>query len=552
MAEKKEILKITLLYSVRDRPVVQQLVALLKENNCEVFTFEDYAKSLNSSYLLIDSALDKFLKYTFSKSDVYMPLITENQIKSMATNNEMSYALSLAKNKGINVVPICIDDPSIMKDVSYMFMGFFPAIFETQGSNLSFLEMIEKLRKEVFIYKLPNLIDDYRAIGDNKTTCKYVCELISKYGELLTAEYSDDKLITTFQAIYKYVYKYSLDWSYPNAKFDRYIVEIYQVFKKCLDLYLDKDVNYSPEYVLKLINVFNSIMNEYVYLEYDVNRSSDEDANYQIKLIEKYPELKDKVDSLVDKDYTYLKIKNKEEKNEDNKIQVAIAEYLLKSNELFNLLREKVEQPLDFYQCLKMSYERLKNYCALIKDSKTGALAIEKIHELDEIIKDSDLINKETKSVKEFKAVLGLKSEDVGQYDVFLSHKSLDTDMASNVYKFLKGNMLNVFFDKECLPDLGQAEYHEVIMNALDNSTHFIIVLSSLEYIKNGWVKEEMETFASEVREGRKEGNFLFLVTDEIMDEIRITNKKCIPLQFRKFEVMLISEYKEKILPYLR
>ena len=66
------------------------------------------------------------------------------------------------------------------------------------------------------------------------------------------------------------------------------------------------------------------------------------------------------------------------------------------------------------------------------------------------------------------------------------------------------------------------------------------------------WVKEEMETFASEVREGRKQGNFLFLVTDEIMDEIRITNKKCIPLQFRKFEVMLISEYKEKILPYLR
>ena len=293
-------------------------------------------------------------------------------------------------------------------------------------------------------------------------------------------------------------------------------------------------------------------MYDYVYMEYDVNRSSDEDVKYQIKLLEKYPELKDKEDLLVDKNYTYTKIKENKQVEEDNKIQVAIAEYLLKSNELFNLLREKVEQPLDFYQCLKMSYERLKNYCALISDSKTGALAIEKIHELDDIIEGADLINKETKAVKEFKAVLGLKSEEVGQYDVFLSHKSLDVDMASNVYKFLKGNMLNVFFDKECLPDLGQAEYHEAIMNALDNSTHFIIVLSSLEYIKSGWVKEEMETFASEVREGRKEGNFLFLVTEEIMDEIRITNKKCIPLQFRKFEVMLISEYKEKILSYLR
>lgn len=552
MAELKETLKVTLIYAMKDRFIANQIVQILKENNCEVYTFDDYMKSLAKGDFFSDAIYDNFVKYAFSKSDVYMPLLSENQQRSVAANNEIAYALSIAKNKGINITPICIDSIDALRDSTYLLQSYYAVIFSTKGSNQGFIDYIENLRKRTFIYKLPKLIDDYNAIGDNKTTCKYICELLTKYGELLTSEYSDDKLITTFQAIYKYVYKYSLDWAYPNAKLDKYIVDVYKVFKKCLDLYLENNINYSPEYVLKLINVFNSIMNEYVYLEYDVNRSSDEDANYQIKLIEKYPELKDKVDSLVDKDYTYLKIKNKEENNEDNKIQVAIAEYLLKSNELFNLLREKVEQPLDFYQCLKMSYERLKNYCALIKDSKTGALAIEKIHELDEIIKDSDLINKETKSVKEFKAVLGLKSEDVGQYDVFLSHKSLDTDMASNVYKFLKGNMLNVFFDKECLPDLGQAEYHEAIMNALDNSTHFIIVLSSLEYIKNGWVKEEMETFASEVREGRKEGNFLFLVTDEIMDEIRITNKKCIPLQFRKFEVMLISEYKEKILPYLR
>ena len=66
MAEKKETLRITLIYSSRDRLFAGQIIRLLKENNCEVFTFDDYAKSLNSSYLLIDSALDKFLKYTFT------------------------------------------------------------------------------------------------------------------------------------------------------------------------------------------------------------------------------------------------------------------------------------------------------------------------------------------------------------------------------------------------------------------------------------------------------------------------------------------------------
>ena len=548
MAEKKETLRITLIYSSRDRLFAGQIIRLLKENNCEVFTFDDYAKSLDNRMFLVTSAFDNFLKYALSKSDVYMPLITESLTRSMATTNEMSYALSLAKNQGIDITPICIDNFDAIRNASYLYMEYFATVFNTNGDNYTLIETIERLRNSTFIYKLPKLIEDYYAIGDSKKTCEYISNLLIKYVDLLKSDYSDDKLITALKAIYKYIYMYNVDWTYENAKFDKYIVEVNNAFKYCLDLYLEKNINYSSENVLKLVYKIDNIMNEYVFLEYGVNRSSDEYPKYQVKLVEKYPELSDFSEVLIDKNYTFKKVKE----TEDNKIQVAIAEYLLKSNELFNLLREKVEQPLDFYQCLKMSYERLKNYCALISDSKTGSLAIEKIHELDDIINSSDLINKETKSVKEFKAVLGLKTEDVGQYDVFLSHKSLDTNMASNVYKFLKGNMLNVFFDKECLPDLGQAEYHEAIMNALDNSTHFIIVLSSLEYIKTGWVKEEMETFASEVREGRKQGNFLFLVTDEIMDEIRITNKKCIPLQFRKFEVMLISEYKEKILPYLR
>ena len=182
MAELKETLKITLIYSMRDRPLARQIVSFLQQNNCEVFSFDDYMGASHSNIFQIDTALDKFLKYAFSKSDVYMPLITENLIHSRATNNEMSYALSLAKNKGINIVPICIDDASAMKDVSYMFMTYFATVFETKGTNYALLETIENLRKSAFVYKLPNLIDDYRAIGDNKTTCKYVRDLLTPHG----------------------------------------------------------------------------------------------------------------------------------------------------------------------------------------------------------------------------------------------------------------------------------------------------------------------------------------------------------------------------------
>ena len=55
MAKLKETLKITLIYAMKDRFIANQIVQILKENNCEVYTFDDYARSLNSNFLLIDT-----------------------------------------------------------------------------------------------------------------------------------------------------------------------------------------------------------------------------------------------------------------------------------------------------------------------------------------------------------------------------------------------------------------------------------------------------------------------------------------------------------------
>ena len=199
-----------------------------------------------------------------------------------------------------------------------------------------------------------------------------------------------------------------------------------------------------------------------------------------------------------------------------------------------------------------MSYERLKDYCALIGESEIGSLAIEKIQEIEAIINNKEPDNNASLESNSLKAILGIKTLEQGEYDVFICHKSEDTILASKVYKFLKGNMINPFIDKECLPELGKSEYQEAIMEALNNSKHFVIVISNLDYIKQGWVKEELDTFAQELREGRKTGNLLFLVTSNIMEEIIKTNKTCLPLQYRKFEIMLINEYQDKILTYLR
>lgn len=55
------------------------------------------------------------------------------------------------------------------------------------------------------------------------------------------------------------------------------------------------------------------------------------------------------------------------------------------------------------------------------------------------------------------------------------------------------------------------------------------------------------------ILEGRKKGgNFIFLVTDDVYDEIMASNKSCLSIEYRKYEIMKFSEYRNKILSYLK
>ncbi|MCL2115189.1 MAG: toll/interleukin-1 receptor domain-containing protein [Methanobrevibacter sp.] len=100
---------------------------------------------------------------------------------------------------------------------------------------------------------------------------------------------------------------------------------------------------------------------------------------------------------------------------------------------------------------------------------------------------------------------------------------------------------------------MGEAEYRKAIMQALDMSDHFIVVISDLEYLSSKWIEEEMSTFHSEMKEGRKENsNFLFVVTEEVMETIICRNKKCFEIDYRRYEIIKISEFKEKLINYIK
>ena len=117
----------------------------------------------------------------------------------------------------------------------------------------------------------------------------------------------------------------------------------------------------------------------------------------------------------------------------------------------------------------------------------------------------------------------------------------------------MNANLLLPFFDKVTLPEIGDSEYEDAIMNALENASHFVVIITNLQQLDSHWVKLEMNTFHHEIVEGRKdESNFILLVTDEVYHQITESNKKCINIKFRSYEIMRISQYKTIILDYLR
>jgi len=107
-------------------------------------------------------------------------------------------------------------------------------------------------------------------------------------------------------------------------------------------------------------------------------------------------------------------------------------------------------------------------------------------------------------------------SEGSEVYDVFVSHKSEDAEHALQVYDFLVSRGLRVFFSKESLPRLGSSEYHKQIDLAVDRARHMVVVASCRENLESRWVEYEWRMFLQLFLRGRKSGNLLSVITEDM------------------------------------
>lgn len=120
------------------------------------------------------------------------------------------------------------------------------------------------------------------------------------------------------------------------------------------------------------------------------------------------------------------------------------------------------------------------------------------------------------------------------RYDVFISCKSEDYHFARKVYQYLREQNYNVFLADTELRQKGNAEYGEIIDEALDSATHMVIVATKPEYIMSAYVKSEWRTFIEEKRSGRKMGNIVTLIEFTISE---------LPISLRHFQSFNLNSF---------
>ena len=127
------------------------------------------------------------------------------------------------------------------------------------------------------------------------------------------------------------------------------------------------------------------------------------------------------------------------------------------------------------------------------------------------------------------------------KYDIFISCKSEDYPFARKVYQYLREHNYHVFLADTELRKKGNAEYGEIIDDALDSAIHMVIIATKTEYIQSTYVKSEWRTFIEEKRSGRKMGNIITLIEFNISE---------LPISLRHFQSFNINSY-HQITDYL-
>lgn len=573
----KKIHDVFISYSQQDCAIAEDLKQALEAEHIAVYSKPEAD--------LIETDWVTSIRDAISNCRIIVALVTESSVKSAWCKLELDSALQAASNRSKAIVPVCLpgDILESAPDISFLLAPYQQ--LRIQDASPQTIQMIvghirsmihQKASDNVLYEKL----SEYISAGLNSQATETLCLLINKLCEKISGQ-SPSQRSNSYLTLLSYLEKMEqlYDYTYGqagrtlahkkldalgnvgsllhNSEFDS--EDLYYISIALRFIYFDRVIRLDcadaitggevsdgfvktlPEkdyaqkqekYTAKYRRLISAVLTSYSPSQLQFIRATEEFIYGQREKIIREPAVQKVTD--------------------DDSLLQSVAAFTREGNKLFDIISEK--QPArDFLQCLITSYERLKAYCDVVGAKDICAECIERIAELKQkMIVSTTQSTASDKSETGIKTLLGLTIPKSGEYDVFISHKHEDFDLALGIYEFLRENLKEPFIDKVSLPEMSDAKYRKSIMQALDGSKHFIVVLSDLSYLESYWVSLEMEVFLSEIDEGRKsDSNFLIIVTNDVYDAIMATNKCALPIDYRRCEIIRLDDYKSVLLNYL-
>ena len=518
-------------------------------------------------------------------SKMFIPIITKNSMNSPYFERELSLAkaVSMSRSKTVIRVVYNLDDDSIRGHAKHYFGGYQTKHIKSDNENEirevanSIADYIDKKKDEGVIL---DKFMEYSKAGLKNKAAHVLCDIIDGLcDDMSMTDYGIKQMLALFSYTQKLddlycdytdegkkLAKRKLD-TIPQIKAavkgEKFMISAYTTSIAIRIIYYAMSIHVDIADSMTGGDVTGGLIN--------LGSTKKEYIESQSAFFAKYYECKDKeLSSDIDEarkqfitdtvkyvcDGRILTPRTVETVKEipdtpDNDLLKSVASFMNEGNRIFDMICD--EKPArEFLKCLITSYERLKSYSEVVGATGICGECIEKIEELKQkLTKISIASSSDERAENGIKSLLGLSIPKSGEFDVFISHKTEDFDLAVDMYDFLKENLKEAFLDKYTLPEMSEAKYKKSITEALEGSKHFVVLISNLEYLESKWVSLDMELFLTEKDEGRKTGNFLIVVTDDVYDQIMASNKKALSIEYRRFEIIKFKDYKNVILNYL-
>lgn len=526
-------------------------------------------------------------------SDCFLPIITDAYSESRAALNELELALSTAKGRGQRIIPLYMTD-GYSPPVSFSMQDLITFNVSSADGITRAVDSIDStyghdLKSKVLYEKL----SEYKSIKNDNKVAATVCELIlltvQKWESSHRLNYGEMKdIIRELCRLYNELDCYSAGYDAESKETARVILD---TISKVPPLTYSKPGKTQSKNIFQRDVYFCAAALRLIYLERTIRtecvdvitggdvpnpcpidtyisrqepflkayRAFTEDGSFDRRFTEEDTDFIRETESFICKNETVstrashsVKDKLDDVPDENGEILRSVAKFMQEGNKLFDAL-EKRGIAGDFLSCLLTSYERLKNYCEVVGAKGVAADCVDRIVEIRRAIERAeggDAPNE--KAENGIKSLLGFTLRGSGNYDVFISFKSEDSDLAERIYNFCQKNLKVPFWSKRTLPQLSKSEYEDAIYDALRKSRHFIVVLSNIEYLSANWIKREMAAFDRAITEGRKkDANFVFVVTDDVYRQIISSNKMCLDERYCGYQIIKMSEYEETLMSYI-